>query len=585
MRTWQVLWQLIRYRPGLFLVNSFALTLFIVSLQVPGLVTRETFNELTGDATAGFTFWTLMAFLAASGLARMISFYLMVSSQISFRFTTAALLQKNILARILQRPGASAMTQSPGEAISRFRGDIQQLCEFPLWMNQLIGLGIFVIIALVVMARIDPLITVFVFVPLLLVVFGVRAATHQIEKYRKAAREATGNVTNFIGEIFGAVQAIQANTAEEDVVNRFRKLNDTRRDASLMDRLFIEMLHSVFRNAISLGTGLTLILAGRAMQDGTFTVGDFSLFVFYLHFVAEFTAVIGFLMGRYRQMGISVDRTTELLQGAPAEALVQHGPVYEKGSLPEVPFIPKADSDRLERLEAIGLTFRYPDSDKGIEGIDLRLERGSFTVITGRIGSGKTTLLRALLGLVASDGGEARWNDEPIADAASFLVPPRCAYTPQAPRLFSDSLRNNILFGLPEEEIDVEDAVRLAVMEKDLEEMELGLDTTVGAKGVKLSGGQIQRAAAARMFVRDSELLVFDDLSSALDLDTERALWERLFERKEATCLVVSHRHIALSRADHIIVMKDGRVEAEGDLESLLDDCDEMKKLWKGEVV
>ncbi|MDP6360960.1 MAG: ABC transporter ATP-binding protein, partial [Planctomycetota bacterium] len=134
-------------------------------------------------------------------------------------------------------------------------------------------------------------------------------------------------------------------------------------------------------------------------------------------------------------------------------------------------------------------------------------------------------------------------------------------------------------------EIDVEDAVRLAVMEKDLEEMELGLDTTVGAKGVKLSGGQIQRAAAARMFVRDSELLVFDDLSSALDLDTESALWKRLFERKEATCLVVSHRHIALSRADHIIVMKDGRVEAEGDLESLLDDCDEMKKLWKGEVV
>jgi ATP-binding cassette subfamily B protein len=556
-------WGLLRREPVAYAI-AWVVWVAFYTLPIPaGLLLKAVLDRVAGSPASPIT--GLLVALAAVELGRWLIFGFAVVQWHGCWVFWHTLPRINMLRSLVTAPGPTAgrLPSSSGEAVSRFRDDAMHLSMvLDVWLD-MSGAIVSAISAIVVMAAVDARVTFVVVVPVVLALLLCRQLGNRLRAWRRQEREATAAVTGFIGDVFGAIGAVKVAGAEDAVARRFDELGEARAGAARVDQVATQVLRASSGAIGNLGTGLVVLLVVPALGEGTATVGDIGLFASAVAVLATLPRWAVSLGAHHRQAEVSVERMARLLPDrrphgvvAAAPTSLRHGP----GPFAAVPVgdpAARVGDERLDQLHVSGLTAQHRGGG-GIVDVDLVLERGSLTVVTGPVGAGKSTLLRALLGLVPRDSGEIRWNGELVEDPAQVLVPPRSAYVAQVPRLFSEPLADAILLGV--DPAGLAEAVRLACLDDDVAWMPEGLGTVVGAKGVRLSGGQIQRTAAARAFVRRSELLVIDDLSSALDVETEARMWRQLLDvGATTTLLVVSHRRAVIERADQIIELADGR--------------------------
>ncbi|HKX29842.1 MAG TPA: ABC transporter ATP-binding protein [Blastocatellia bacterium] len=578
MTTMGYMLRLFAWRRTEFLTNCFAWLFFHTVPLTYALLVKAIFDTLSGQAPAGYNPWTLITIMALAYASRLIGFIVCFRLFTRYNYAIQAFLRRNLLAYLMKARGSRILPESPAGAVTCFRDDVEDISLYTESWVDVWGFLLYGVSAIAFLFWIDPLIAVIVCTPLFGMALLMHFLSQTIRKFRRRMREATARMTDFIGETFAAVQAVKVAGEEEAMTEHFRSLGHERRKRGLTDVLLAEMTRTLNNGLIHVGIGFVLTAATWKMRRGNLTVGDLAVFVQLLPRVTHILTFVGGMMAQHRRVGVAADRLGKLLVDAPKDQSVNPEPLVLTEPLqsyaPELP-----ERTCLETLQVVGLCFQYPGTQVGIDDISFSLRRGEFVVVTGRIGVGKTTLLRVLQGLLPKTAGQILWNGQLVDDPSTFFTPPHSSYTAQVPRLFSETLRDNILLGDPSDN-HLLPALKRAAMGPDLAVLEQGVETMVGARGVKLSGGQVQRASAARMFARSADLLIFDDLSSALDVATERQLWHGLLSDRQPACLVVSHRRPALRRATQILLIENGRIAAQGTLNELLATNTEMRKIW-----
>ena len=554
----RVVLRLLRNDPRAYALSWSQWVLFHAAPLPMGWVLKIVLDRFT-DGTPGVP-WLLLAGLIGLEVGR---WSLLVSAAVQWHGAWVGWLtvpRVNVLSTLAtgSGPAAGRLPGSPGEAVSRFRDDAQDLgLVADVWLD-VSGAVLSAGVALAVMAAIDPVAAMSVAVPVGAALLVSAWLGPSLRRWRRTAREATAAVTSFIGDTFGGILAVKTGGAERSVDTTFAVLNARRARVSRRDQLGSELIRSLGYGTGEVTVGIVLLLVAGAFQRGELSVGDIGLFASYVGVVAGLPKWVGRLGAYQRQADVSVDRLAEFMGGDRA-ASVQPVATYLRHGPPALPQ-EQATPLRLDHLDVRALTVLHPTSRRGVEEVDLTVRRGELVVVTGPVGAGKSTLLRGLLGLVTPQAGEIRWNGTAVADPSTFMVPPRVSFLPQVPRLFSESLADTVLLGMATDRL--EEALWLACLDEDLVRMPDGSATLIGPRGLRLSGGQVQRAGAARALVRRPDLLVVDDLSSALDVETEIRLWERLRAAEARTVLLVSHRPHVLDLADHVVTLQEGRVRS-----------------------
>jgi ATP-binding cassette, subfamily B, bacterial len=542
--------RLANYRGKHFWLGSLAWLGLFAFPVLPGLLSGSAFRELQRHGSTGRFYVLALALVASQGIFTV--FHIFGATVYARGYEAAlGLLQINAVhAQVVSGgPDAGPRTRAPSEAVSRFRDDPRDILLFVDTLVDIAGAGIFAAVAITVMFRMNALATVVGVLPMIALTFFNHSVGHRSRRARATARQSTSEVTGFLGAALGAATTVKVFGAGPAVLRRLDQLSDLRAKANVKDQVITESMFTVTDTVADLCLGLSLLVAALGARSGRLDAGGVALFASYLGNLVWLPRRLAMLFVGHRRFEVSAGRMEKLLPGRTSmiDPLMTHrvAPILGGGPVARPAVAVRRPLDQLELVDISSL-------ERGLNGVNLVVKRGQIAIVTGPVGSGKSSLLQAVLGLIPIDSGQVSWNDEAVADRAAFFIPPHCAFVPQTPTLFAESLLDNLRLSEDLGDDILASALRQSAFDDDVAGFPEGLATRIGSRGIRLSGGQLQRAAATRAFVRDTELVVLDDLTSALDVETELLLWERL-RANGVTVLAASTRPAALAQADVIL--------------------------------
>jgi len=412
-------------------------------------------------------------------------------------------------------------------------------------------------ITLVVMGvAIDWKLTLAALLPMPLLAYAMNKLGSQIHGRFITAQDSFGTMNDQVVESISGLRVIRSFVQEPVDVKRF---DDVTTDV-FEKNMHVAKIDVLFEPIIKLLVGFSYLIG---LSFGTYlvftndiTLGQLVAFNIYLGMLIWPMYAFGELINVIQRGTASLDRLEATMRVKPLIAST-----------------PRKHVDRPERIEMNDLTFTYPETAHPVlRDLNMTIEQGTTIGIVGPTGSGKTTFLRQFLREYPIGRDMLTVNGVPYEDVALETVRGWTGYVSQEHLLFSKSVRDNILFGAGEAtEAELQEAIRLASFEKDIETLEQGLETMVGERGITLSGGQKQRLSIARAMLKKPELLLLDDSLSAVDAKTESHIIDSIrSNRHQSTTLIVAHRLSAVAHADEIIVLQDGMISGRGTHDSLM---------------
>jgi ABC-type multidrug transport system fused ATPase/permease subunit len=446
-----------------------------------------------------------------------------------------------------------------GEKLSRLESDVEQIAQFGAdAVNTIVRVAIFFVLNLVIMFSLNIPMTLSV-LPLLPVFYFVRTRFRPLIQARAAdTQSGTGKATGRIAEHLGALSQLHLLGAEKSrIADSVAAWLEVVRAQWIQRRTELAFSISI-TSVLGLAVLLVLGIGSYKFIAGALTLGTVVAFYAYVTRIFDPLSSAMELYARSQRVMVSARRVLEVMRTEPS--------VPDSGSHSEV-----VRSLR-HGLDLQGVWFQYGPSRLALEGIDLHINAGDTVAIVGPSGSGKSTLARLCIRLADPTRGSVVVDRRPAADYKLRTLREIICYVPQNPILFSGSIRENLLYANPSAgDSDLDSVIDAAQLRPLLQRFSLGLDHTLGAGAVGLSGGEQQRLAVARALLRNSAVLILDESTSALDVPTEAALLQAVRHfRPETTIIVISHRLKSLSWVDRFVLLDAGAIVGEGDHATLL---------------